>query len=102
MALKMLRGNALRALVELFKIVERNAFFFFFFFFFKTKIEKLLKDRETVFISENYCRLDIRFISFSVTDVKTKIHSLRTHYTRELRELRCYRGPRSNSAICLN
>ena len=97
MALKMLRGNALRALVELFKIVERNAFFFL-----TSKIEKLLKDRETVFISENYCRLDIRFISFSVTDVKTKIHSLRTHYTRELRELRCYRGPRSNSAICLN
>ena len=95
----MLRGNALRALVELFKIVERNAFFFF---FLTSKIEKLLKDRETVFISENYCRLDIRFISFSVTDVKTKIHSLRTHYTRELRELRCYRGPRSNSAICLN
>ena len=93
----MLRGNALRALVELFKIVERNAFFFL-----TSKIEKLLKDRETVFISENYCRLDIRFISFSVTDVKTKIHSLRTHYTRELRELRCYRGPRSNSAICLN
>ena len=100
MALKMLRGNALRALVELFKIVVRNAFFFF--FFLTSKIEKLLKDRETVFISENYCRLDIRFISFSVTDVKTKIHSLRTHYTRELRELRCYRGPRSNSAICLN
>ena len=73
------KENAWRTLTELFEMRGKkfeNTFSF--------SSNYILKEEEIIFISKNFSRLAIKFISFSVADVKTKISSLRTYYTREL------------------